>query len=138
MPRLRGRGGHRINYRHIIDWLVRKPGAFKNYRYRADLFPTSRFRMALDLLELQQPGRAHKVYLAILRLAAQENESLVDDALRVLLDREQDISAEAVKTLLQQAQALPLPTEVHIDDVDLDAYDALISGQVSSNGEADQ
>jgi hypothetical protein len=138
MPRLRGRGGHRINYRHIIDWLVRKPGAFKNYRYRADLFPTSRFRMALDLLELQQPARAHKVYLAILRLAARENESLVDDALRVLLDREQAISAEAVETLLRQAQALPLPTEVRIDDVDLNAYDALISGRGSSDGEGGQ
>lgn len=138
MPRLRGRGGHRINYRHVIDWLARKPGAFKNYRYRADLFPTSRFRMALDLLELRQPARAHKVYLAILGLAARENESLVDDALRVLLDREEDISAEAVEALLKQAQALPLPTEVHIDAVDLNAYDALISGRDLSGGECGQ
>src|SRR5881397_3925851 len=28
LPRLRGRCKHRIDYRHIIDWLVRKPGAF--------------------------------------------------------------------------------------------------------------
>ena len=28
LPRLRGRGKHRIAYRHVIDWLVRKPGAF--------------------------------------------------------------------------------------------------------------
>jgi hypothetical protein len=41
LPRLRGRGKHRVDYRHIIDWLVRKPGAFENYRYRRDLFPTS-------------------------------------------------------------------------------------------------
>ena len=34
LPRLRGRGKHRIDYRHVIDWLVRKPGAFENYRYR--------------------------------------------------------------------------------------------------------
>ena len=46
LPRLRGRGKHRVDYRHIIDWLVRKPGAFENYRYREELFPTSRFRMA--------------------------------------------------------------------------------------------
>jgi len=46
MPRRRGRGKHRVDYRHIIDWLVRKPRAFANYRYREDLFPTSRFRMA--------------------------------------------------------------------------------------------
>ena len=46
MGRLRGRGKHRVHYRHIIDWLVRKPGAFENYLYRDELFPTSRFRMA--------------------------------------------------------------------------------------------
>ncbi len=46
LPRLRGRGKHKIAYRHIIDWLVRKPGAFADYRYRADLFPSSRFRLA--------------------------------------------------------------------------------------------
>src|SRR2546427_323958 len=34
LPRLRGRGKHRIDYRHVIDWLVRKPGAFLDYRYR--------------------------------------------------------------------------------------------------------
>ena len=48
IPRLRGQRKHRINYRHVIDWLVRKPGAFENYRYREDLFPTSRFRMTYD------------------------------------------------------------------------------------------
>src|SRR6476469_4466861 len=35
LPRLRGRSKHRIDYRHIIDWLVRKTGAFENYRYRS-------------------------------------------------------------------------------------------------------
>ena len=40
LPRWRG-SKHRIDYRHIIDWLVRRPGAFENYRYRTDLFPTS-------------------------------------------------------------------------------------------------
>jgi hypothetical protein len=50
VPRLRGRSKHRIDYRHIIEWLVRKPGAFENYRYQEDLFPTSRFRMAYDAL----------------------------------------------------------------------------------------
>jgi DNA replication protein DnaC len=41
MPRLRGRQKHRVDYRHIIDWLVRKPGAFEHYRYRGELFPTT-------------------------------------------------------------------------------------------------
>jgi len=37
LPRLRGEKKHAINYRHIIDSLIRKPGAFENYRYRNDL-----------------------------------------------------------------------------------------------------
>ena len=69
-PRLRGRKKHAINYRHIIDWLVRKPGAFENYVYREELFPTSRFRMAYDALREAQPKRGHKEYLGILNLAA--------------------------------------------------------------------
>ena len=61
--RLRGRRKHRINYRHVIDWLVRKPGAFENHRYREDLFPTSRFRMADDALRERAPSRASREYL---------------------------------------------------------------------------
>ena len=60
LPRLRGRGKHRIDYRHIIEWLVRKPGAFENYRYQEDLFPTSRFRMAYDALQETTPSRSQQ------------------------------------------------------------------------------
>ncbi len=56
LPRLRGRGKHRIDYRHVIDWLVRKPGAFADYRYREDLFPSSRFRLAYDVLRAAAAG----------------------------------------------------------------------------------
>src|SRR6185437_8699715 len=48
LPRLVGRDQHFVNYRHVIDSLIRKPGAFANYAYRDDLFPTTRFRMAYD------------------------------------------------------------------------------------------
>lgn len=39
LPRLHGRKQHRIDYRHIIFSLIRKPGAFANYRFREELFP---------------------------------------------------------------------------------------------------
>ena len=87
LPRLRGRGKHRVDYRHIIDWLVRKPGAFENYRYRDELFPTSRFRMAWDALRELIPQRANKRYLELLELAAKQGEARVDDALRCLLEQ---------------------------------------------------
>ena len=86
MPRLRGRQKHRVDYRHIIDWLVRKPGAFEHYRYRDELFPTSRFRMTFDLLEEQLGSyQGSKEYLKILELAARDSEVGVDAALLVLL-----------------------------------------------------
>ena len=39
MERLRGQSKHRIDYRHVIDWLVRKPGAFARYVYRGGHVP---------------------------------------------------------------------------------------------------
>ena len=60
LPRLRGRGKQRIDYRHVIDTLVRKPGALANYRYREELFPSSQFRLAYDLLHESMPTRADR------------------------------------------------------------------------------
>ncbi|MCO6435456.1 MAG: IS21 family transposase, partial [Phycisphaerae bacterium] len=71
MPRLLGSGKHAVNYRHVIDSLVRKPGAFKDYQYREDMFPTSYFRMAYDqLCSHHAPRAAAREYLKILHLAA--------------------------------------------------------------------
>jgi len=128
LPRLRGRKGHHVNYRHIIDSLVRKPGAFENYRYREELFPTSRFRMAFDALKEAMPARAHKEYLAILHLAAHESETGVDDALRSLINAQQPITAKSVEALVKSGHMPPAVTEVRIDPVDLGLYDGLLEG----------
>jgi hypothetical protein len=126
LPRLRGRGQHRIEYRHVIDWLVRKPGAFEEYCYRDSMFPTSRFRMAYDFLKDQRPGRVVKDYLAVLLLATQEGESRVDEALRLLLDQGRPPDAEAVTEALRQGQRPSAVTDVMIVDVDLTMYDRLL------------
>jgi hypothetical protein len=127
IPRLRGTGKYRVNYRHIIDWLVRKPGAFENYRYQSGLFPTSRFRMAYDFLKKRHVvSVAAKQYLRILHLAAKESESLVDDALRLLLDREASITAESVEKIVFSDARLQPVTEVAIGPVMLENYDQLL------------
>ena len=126
MPRLRGEGKHRIQYRHIIDWLVRKPGAFDNYRYREELFPTHRFRMAYDGLRRRHPSRAAKEYLGILHLAARQNEAAVDDALRTLMAKELPISLEAVERIVGCQGRIPWPAQIVVAEVDLAAYDALL------------
>ncbi len=126
IPRLRGSGNHHIQYRHIIEWLKRKPGAFENYRYRSDLFPSSRFRMAYDALKSQRPARAHKEYLGILYVAARQTESGVDDALRTLLEQGASISVAAVETLLTAQAPSSQVMEVAIAEIDASAYDRLL------------
>jgi len=129
LPRLRGQDQHRIHYRHVIDWLVRKPGAFPAYRYREDLFPTSRFRAAYDVLHQARPGEADREYLRVLLLAARENEQGVDNALRLLLAENRAVSVAAIEALLQSGRELPRVTEVQIAPVDLAAYDTLLPGR---------
>jgi hypothetical protein len=126
IPRLRGENGHKINYRHIIDGLVRKPGAFEHYRYREDLFPTTRFRMAYDVLKETKPSRAAKEYLEILQLAAHESETGVDDALRLVFDAEAEISADVVKMILASKMPVLEATQVEVDEIPLQSYDELL------------
>lgn len=128
LPRLRGRDKHLIQYRHIIDWLVRKPGAFANYVYRDELYPTTHFRVAYDRLRSENPNAATKSYLKLLKLAADESESLVDEALRILLGDEQPLEYARVKRFVDALSAVPSPADVFIQDVDLTEYDALFLG----------
>jgi hypothetical protein len=127
LPRLRGRSKHRVDYRHIIEWLMRKPGAFENYRYREDLFPTSRFRMAYDALRETTPSRSSKEYLKILKLAAEVGEVQVDEALRGLLDSKAEvvITVESIGELLAKLDLIPPVTMVEVAPVDLAGFDEL-------------
>lgn len=126
LPRLRGRGQHKIEYRHIIGWLVRKPGAFANYRYRADLFPSSRFRMAYDTLREHSPARADREYLQILHLAATHSQIGVEEAIESLLSQGHKIESAAVKARLAQRGPTRLLPQVKVEAVDLARYDQLL------------
>jgi hypothetical protein len=136
LPRLRGRGKHQIAYRHIIDWLVRKPGAFADYRYRADLFPSSRFRLAYDVLLMQQPERAAKEYLCILQLAARESESGVEAALSRLMNEESAarLTVAAVIAELRKNDGCSSLLEVTVAPVDLASYDVLLESKEAEDG----
>ena len=68
----------RIDYRHVIASLVRKPGAFARYLYREELFPRPVFRQAYDRLKVDRggQGRAQR-YLRLLHLAVDFGEDRV-------------------------------------------------------------
>ncbi len=127
IPRIRGENKYRIQYRHIIDWLVRKPGAFENYRFKEEMFPTSNFRITYDCLKRQNPLTANKEYVKILYTAAMDGESLTESAIRWLLSKGETVSAYAVKELVAQNSMLPAVTDVFIQDVALTTYDELLT-----------
>jgi len=130
LPRLRGENGHYINYRHIIDILVRKPGAFEHYCYKDDMFPGIQFRIAYDLLrDSLGIKRGNREYLKILDLAAKENETLVHEILRYLINQEKELSFKAVQEMVESKQKPPSVTHVNIDQVDLEIYDELLDYQ---------
>ncbi|MCP4203413.1 MAG: transposase family protein, partial [bacterium] len=125
VERLRGRGGRRINYRHIIWSLVKKPGAFARYRYREELFPSLTFRRGYDrLLEGRVERAADLEYLRILHLAASTMESEVETALELLLEEREVPLYDRVRSLLGQSK--PEVPEVATPQVDLAVYDSLL------------
>ncbi|MCW8891645.1 MAG: IS21 family transposase [Sedimenticola sp.] len=127
VPRLRGEGKYKVNYRHIIDSLVRKPGAFENYRYRDAMFPTSRFRIAYDCLkERYTVQSAASRYLKILYLAAKDSEVAVDNALTILINEGHEISKDAVQRLMTSNTPVAGPDDIHIPAIDLSSYDKLL------------
>ena len=91
--------------------------------------------MAYDLLRQQypQPRQANRQYLKLLELAARENETAVNRALRDVLHQGREVSFETVEALVRSAQQPPAITDVHIPAVDLQVYDQLLeSVEVSS------
>lgn len=129
VERMRGRGGHRINYRHVIWSLARKPGAFQRYRYREDLFPSLTFRRAYDALCEGLPQRRADIeYLSSLKLAAETMECDVEAALEAFLEVGELPTAEAVRDLVQPPVALVPQLESAV--IDLRSYDSLLASEV--------
>ena len=129
VQRLLGRQGHRIDYRHVIWSLVRKPGAFARYRYRQDLFPTPVFRRAYDVLTADgQTRSAELAYLRVLHLAASTSQDRVEQTVAALLERNERPTLEAVRTLIEPVQIRP--PELSIPEPDLSSYNQLLAGVV--------
>ena len=128
-PRLRGSGNHKINYRHVIESLIRKPGAFENYRYRDDLFPTTNFRIVYDYFSKHNSDTASKKYLQILHLASREGENLVDNTLSYLFDKQEHVTLDTVQERMKLCTNERSVTDIKISEVDLKLYDNLIESQ---------
>ncbi len=126
--RILGNRLHKIDYKHVIWSLIRKPGAFACYRYRDEMFPSLIFRQAYDEIACGEISIKNDLeYLRILHLAASTSEDEVKAALELLTMEKSKISYDSVKNLIgfekkskqhQIARCIP----------DLKNYDKLIGG----------
>jgi len=132
LPRALGDRGAVIDYRHIIDHLMRKPAAFAHYVHRQELFPDSSFRLAYDRLVADHGERAGQLeYLHLLKLAAELGESAISS----LVSEWSGPMLAGKWTVTQLREYLgigerPAVPEIYLEP-ELASYDALLSEEVS-------
>lgn len=122
LERVRGRGAYNVNWRHVIEWMVKKPGAFRRYRYRDALLPTWTFREAWERLDAAlSTWSAAMNYLQVLKLARDAGQTLVEGQVRALLDAGSlprlDAVVERMERERSAAPVLAAP-EVRLSDYD--------------------
>jgi hypothetical protein len=127
---VRGRKEALVDFRHVIESLLRKPGAFIHYRHRQALYPSTVFRAAYDRLveeHGERPGLTE--YRQVLKLAAQETVEKIEPLLRERLARPgkwratdvRDQVAPPERKSIERASLTP----------SLSAYDALLKSEVA-------
>ena len=116
-----------IDYRHLIDHLLRKPGAFEHYKYKESFFPQLAFKHAYEQLQAEcSANQADKLYLKLLSLAKLHGEDSVKAALEILAETSTVPLPERVKDLVD-APSKPV-YEGAVLAPDLQSYDVLLSG----------
>ncbi|MHB8148510.1 MAG: IS21 family transposase [Vulcanimicrobiaceae bacterium] len=128
-PRATCRGGQRhprrIDYRHMIENLKRKPGAFARWVFRDDVFPQAIYRSTWETVNGALPEReACKIMVGLLALAADGHEAELALELERLAERN-EIPNLSVLTA-QLAPRISIVPDVRVILPKLTTYDTLI------------
>ncbi len=142
MPRLIGKGKEYIDFRYVIDSLVKKPNAFAAYRYREHMYPTLEFRKAFDSLvnRFAEP-RGIRLYLKLLQAAKQHGLSPLEN---LLAEINSDSSSLTPATIAATLKALDstrsgaVEIDVHVEAPELNDYDELLEHKEVLNEPANQ
>lgn len=122
-------GGACVDWRHLIEELCRKPGAFGRYRYREYFYPSLLWRQVNDQLrERFSEARADSDYLQILKLAHENGQERVEELLLRFKDTPELTLDRIRRDLGEQKQWRADSREIKPD---LKAYDCLLSREVS-------
>jgi len=129
IERLSGEGKHRVDYRHVVGSLVKKPWGFARYRYRDALFPTEIWHQAYALLTQALPERkADLEYLRVLHLASTHLQHEIESAIARLMAEGKLPTFAPVQALVSDRQ--PEMPCMAPWVVDLKGYDELLLAEV--------
>ena len=124
----KGKRAHNIDYRHIIEWLAKKPGAFPGYAYRDYLLPTESYRKVWEYVKSTMNLReAARFIVGILYLAYTQN---CEEELSIeILDRIEHGSELKLSSLqsMFKPQATKVP-DVVIPEIHINRFNELIPG----------
>ena len=130
LPRLRGSSGAAVDFRHVIEPLLRKPGAFLHYRHRQALYPSAVFRAAYDRLVAEHGERPGVIeYLHLLKLAAEQTVEALEPLLQQRLSQPGKWHARQVRE--QLCPQAPRIVELSELTPSLQAYDQLLESEVA-------
>jgi hypothetical protein len=124
-PVSENKGGHVIDYRHVIHALRRKPMALANLVYRDQLFPREAYRRAFEALRERCDDRhACKVTVELLMLAHERTcEAELAACLTTDLDQGKLPDLAALRARFRP-ESTPIPS-VAVELAPLDIYDEL-------------
>ncbi len=132
-PVSQSKGGHVVDYRHVIHALRRKPMALLNLVYRDQLFPRPAYARAFEALRSQgDDRRACKITVELLALA---HECAGEAELASLINADLDASRLPDPGELRQRlrpQQTPIPT-VAVELAPLAIYDELAAVEASGS-----
>lgn len=127
LPRHKGDRGMVLDYRHVIEHLLRKPGAFERYRYREQMYPSRILREACDrLITLHGQRRGTLEYLRLLKLASEVPQGDLEMLLiEYVGPNVRAWTAAELRQVLQPTQCVAVPMPELLPDCH--SYDALLS-----------
>jgi len=142
IPRLIGKGKEYIDFRYVIDSLVKKPNAFESYRYREHMYPTLEFRKVFDsLVHYFGEHRGIRLYLKILQTAKQESLAALQSLLSQINSNVESLTPAMIVAKLKELHSTDsgsVDIDVNVEPPDLDDYDELLEHMEVLNEPATQ
>lgn len=125
-------GGACVDWRHLIEDLCRKPGAFERYRYRQSFYPSERWqRLGESLRKRFWVPRADSDYLQILRLSLEHGQERMEEILERI--DPQEVCLDRIRAELGEQERWREVSSLKLQG-DLSAYDQLLGNMEVCDG----